>query len=452
MNSQKLKTLVIMSLILLLSSNLFAQWQTNTEYGTKINVPSNWTKNSYMDGTDKVYDYMSPDENAAVQLRVFEANPSFTTALLAQVYEESMLPAGTKKLSLNEYTTVNGIPSKKGVYLLDYNGNEVGLSAIYIVQNNKGYVLTALIPSSMIQQKGEELKRVTNSFSIDGFQASSNTVEQDKKPSGLGGLMGGTSSSSSSFKITDVILSDRVDANNNAINPSNSFDTRTSEIFAVIKYQGGTSKDLFVSWIYKNWNRTISRDAYNFTANKGGIGVASITKPTNDWPAGNYLVELEMEGTVIKELPFTIEEKSSNSGGLGGSRSSADSSPSGSKRATITHNGFDFSTGQAGHADGETIGWNSGSQTNPNYSNGVWWRGKNTNNQVDLGTISLASVVELPSSGWDKVINPLIQGHVYIVKCEDGYAAFKVLKHPDPNSNLWETEVEYIYSANGNFK
>lgn len=48
----------------------------------------------------------------------------------------------------------------------------------------------------MIQQKGEELKGVTNSFSIDGFQAPSNTVKKEKKPSGLGGLMGSTTNNS----------------------------------------------------------------------------------------------------------------------------------------------------------------------------------------------------------------------------------------------------------------
>jgi len=177
-----------------------------------------------------------------------------------------------------------------------------------------------------------------------------------------------------------------------------------------------------------------------------------IAKTNNDWPIGNYTVKFEKEGKLLKELSFTVDEKTQKTGGLVGNSSTSSSSSLGAKTAALTHNGFDFSIGQEGHADGETIGWNSGDQTNPNYSNGVWWRGKNTNNQVDLGNISLASVVELPSSGWDKVINPLIKGHVYIVKCEDGYAAFKVLKQPDPNSNLWETEVEYIYSANGNFK
>lgn len=175
-------------IILFINSNIYSQWQSDSKYGFKINVPSSWSKTSYIDGTDKVYDYMSPDENAAMQIRVFKAGQGFTTALLAQVYEENMLPAGAQKLSLDEHTTTNGIPCKKGVYLLDYNGVEVGLSAIYIVQKGNGYVVTALIPASMIQQKGDELAKVMKSFTIDGFAPKTQTSAT--KTGGISGMMG----------------------------------------------------------------------------------------------------------------------------------------------------------------------------------------------------------------------------------------------------------------------
>jgi len=296
-------------LLVLMSTSLFAQWQQDSKYGFKINIPGDWNKNSYVDGTDQVYDYMSADENIAIQLRAFEASAGFTTELLAQVYEESMLPAGTQKLSLDSYTTTNGIPSKKGVYLIDYNGTEVGLSALYIVQNNIGYVLTALIPSSMVQQRGEELKQVVKSFTIDGFTAPTNTAKQNGKSSGLSGLTGGIGSSS--FKITEIKLCNKVDANNHAINPTITFNPQTSEILAAVVYTGGTQKDLVVSWIFNDWNRTISSDTYNFTDKNGGVGVVSITKPNAGWPVGSYTVKFEMEGKVIRELGFSVSEKRS---------------------------------------------------------------------------------------------------------------------------------------------
>ncbi len=175
----------MVSLVLFFSAGeSFAQWQVDRAYGFKINIPANWTKSSSMDGTDKVYDYYSPDENAAIQLRVFQAGDGVTTDLLVQVYEESMLPAGTQKQSLKDHTSKNGIPGKQGIYVMDYNGVEVGMATFYTVQNNKGYVLSAIIPSSMMQQKGEEVRQITKSFSIDGFSppAASNTATKALTP------------------------------------------------------------------------------------------------------------------------------------------------------------------------------------------------------------------------------------------------------------------------------
>lgn len=171
--------LVVFSFVLIICGNeSFAQWQIDREYGFKINIPSTWTSSSYMDGTDKVYDYYSPDQNAAIQLRVFQAGGGVTTDLLVQVYEESMLPAGTQKESLKNHTSKNGIPGKQGIYIMNYNGVEVGMAAFYTVQNNKGYVLTAIIPTSMMQQKSDEVRQITKSFILDGFSpaAATNTT------------------------------------------------------------------------------------------------------------------------------------------------------------------------------------------------------------------------------------------------------------------------------------
>jgi hypothetical protein len=306
MKKLKVSCLAIL-LLLFLNNQSFAQWQTHSQYGFKINIPSNWSKTNYMDGTDKVFDYMSPDENAAVQLRVFDAGIDFTTDLLAQVYEESMLPAGTQKLSLNEYTTVNGIPCKKGVYLLDYNGNEVGLSAIYIVQNNKGYVLTALIPSNMIQQKGEELKGVTNSFSIDGFQAPSNTAEKEKKPSGLGGLMGGTtqnnnSSGNSGVEKNEVTISGNSVNGTYYFSKSGSYPIKWNETVVIrgLDDSGTNALELYLynnkgagTFTYgaaTNSNATFSIGAINGKGVKGG----------SNSPTGQLTITEYKEGGMIK--------------------------------------------------------------------------------------------------------------------------------------------------------
>jgi uncharacterized protein (TIGR02145 family) len=190
MKKLALEIIALTIILAFINSNAFAQWQVDHTYGFKINVPRNWSKNSHMDGTDKIYDYNSPDQNAAVQLRVFEATPQVTVDLLCQAYESSYIPAGTQKVSLVDYTSVNGIPGKQGLYILNYNNTEVTIATFYTVQNNIGYVLSAMIPSGMVEQKGAELKQITHSFLIDGFEKTANIVQEEKKPAGLSGLLG----------------------------------------------------------------------------------------------------------------------------------------------------------------------------------------------------------------------------------------------------------------------
>ncbi|MBN2638154.1 MAG: hypothetical protein JXR65_03585 [Bacteroidales bacterium] len=201
-------TIVVFALTIAIGFNVSkacAQWQTDSKYGFKIKLPQGWTQKSHMDGSDKVYDYQSADNNAAVQLRVFDADSRVTTAMLAQVYEQKMLPQGTQKQSLVNHTTTNGIPGMMGLYVLKYNNVDVNMAAFYTVQNSKGYVLTAIIPASMISQKGPEVKSVTQSFVIDGFPKQ--TVAKQKttqQPSGLNSLLNKASQTANTTAVTDI--------------------------------------------------------------------------------------------------------------------------------------------------------------------------------------------------------------------------------------------------------
>jgi len=197
-------TLVFISIMMLvfLTHDIHAQWIHDAKYGFKIKLPSDWSKKSYMDGTDKVYDFYSADQNAAIQLRLFKTDNRVTTDILVQVYEQNMLPKGTNRQSLVNHTTRNGIPGKAGVYSMVYNGNQVTMAAFYTVQNHKGYVLTALVPTSMMQQKGPEVKSITQSFMLDGIAPTTHTYSGTKNPVDAGnsssryvssgGIAGGT--------------------------------------------------------------------------------------------------------------------------------------------------------------------------------------------------------------------------------------------------------------------
>lgn len=126
------------------------------------------------------------------------------------------------------------------------------------------------------------------------------------------------------------------------------------------------------------------------------------------------------------------------------------------KTGTLTHGGFDFSTGTAGSMegegasiegitfDGEVINWRPGGGDYGNF----YWRndqGDMNNMQKDMGMMSIEDVTAIPSELND--IQPLVAGHVYAVKCQDGYAAFEVLSLDTLN---WEADVKYLFTETMN--
>lgn len=131
---------------------------------------------------------------------------------------------------------------------------------------------------------------------------------------------------------------------------------------------------------------------------------------------------------------------------------------------TLTHAGVDFSTGTAGdivtgdvaNSDGDMIGWAPSPNNWVSSDTEVWFRpGPNTATEnfiSDMGAVALSSVTTIPTT-WDggsgQDLPALQVDHVYVVKCEDGYAKFLVKATrvtPD-----WEADVEYVYTTGTTF-
>lgn len=290
-------------LILPLFSNSQNGWITDQQMNFKISIPNGWSKNSYVDGTDKVYDFYSADQNIAIQLRAFDAIQALTLDILVGVFEEQMLPAGTKRESLVDHVSVNGIQGKIGTYQLNYNNQRVAMGVFFAITEGKGYVLNTMIPESMIEQRGSEMKSVTESFTL--LSAPQNNSQS---LGGLSGMLGnlGTAPAAVPFKVTKITLCDQLQSDNRAVNSKNVFGTRTPEIHAVIEYQGYTSDAIVVRWNYSNSNRMITEDSYTFSQGQGGVGVVSLSKPTNGWPVGQYWIEFYQGKSMFKELRFDV--------------------------------------------------------------------------------------------------------------------------------------------------
>jgi hypothetical protein len=135
------------------------------------------------------------------------------------------------------------------------------------------------------------------------------------------------------------------------------------------------------------------------------------------------------------------------------------------KRATITHNGFNFSEAKEEVSpqfwDGSVNKWQPGNGEHSTYKNNdkyLWWNNSGINNGINAtkyvggGSTDLATVTSVPSGNWDSnpTILPLLEDILYVAKCRDGYVKFKVLS-TKPNSANWAAEIEYYFSKTSTF-
>jgi len=130
---------------------------------------------------------------------------------------------------------------------------------------------------------------------------------------------------------------------------------------------------------------------------------------------------------------------------------------------TLTHAGFDFSEGTEpanwDTNDGHTTNWPAFPTIHEtkSYSTYVWFEPfantADANYVKDMGAVALSSVMQVPTQ-WDAgpglTLEPLLVGHVYVIKCLDGYAKFLV-KSIDATEFDWAVEVEYAFTAGTTF-
>lgn len=150
---------------LAMAGPLEAKWYVDNEFRFKIDVPSNWSSNMYMEGTDKVYDFTSPDENVAIQLRAFVAEEGVTAGLITEVFDEAIVAQGAGRLKLSD-DQLNGIQGKMGVYRNNYDNKEVALVTFAAVENGIGYLFLLVIPTEVFDLKVSETDVILNTFTL----------------------------------------------------------------------------------------------------------------------------------------------------------------------------------------------------------------------------------------------------------------------------------------------
>jgi len=145
----------------------------------------------------------------------------------------------------------------------------------------------------------------------------------------------------------------------------------------------------------------------------------------------------------------------------------------GATRVTLTHDGFDFSTNDGQPAweqsDGYLSAWTSlAYPPGHEWGSALWlspYEYASQTGQIsiqDMGAVSLDSVTTVPSD-WSytegMTENPLMVGHVYVVRARDGYAKFEVIAVSDMSTvtqesfdpGAWTVEIDYVYTSGTTF-
>jgi len=476
------KSLFLIGCLFFYVSTSFGQgnWITDKEMQFKIQSPPDYRQNQMRDGSDQVLTLMSPDENVMIRVRAMPATEQFTPEILQKVFEENMLD-GAQRI-LDENSQLNSIPAKSSAYTWSVDGNDAVLGIYYIVQQGFAYVVWTAVPRDLIQQRSAEADGILNTFTL---------IKPEAKSSGEG-LLGGLGNMGGSISSNAGNPAPTTPSSSNKSTPSNSnylslvSDDACVEHFYPKGYKAtsveqgqsiwedGSGVKMVVQTIIKTGNfRTYTSNNVSSISQQGADVVKQKYRMVNGMDVfqyfytygDTYFAYFAVENNDVYYLVGFVGDKLKQLKIVGyandviqsimkapcGSQPGANMnvvSAAGVKTATITHMGFDFSTGKEGYADGETIGWCPGG-SHPNYSKGVWWRSSSDTKYKNMGKVSLNSVSAVPAS-WDKPAVPLLAGNVYVIKCADGYAAVKVLS-ADENGQNWPVKVEYKFTTGSNF-
>ncbi|MCD6116497.1 hypothetical protein J7K93_05745 [bacterium] len=155
---------MILAGFIISSLPLFGDWVEDSQFKFKINVPNNWQKNSFDEGTDRIHAFVSPDQNLAIRIRAFKVNSNVKIDIIANLFKTSIL-GECEQLALMEHS-VNGYKGKIGGYKGVYNGTEVAAGAFFTIQNSIAYIVWSLAPVDMFQSKAAESDAITATFTI----------------------------------------------------------------------------------------------------------------------------------------------------------------------------------------------------------------------------------------------------------------------------------------------
>lgn len=158
------KVIGLFLIFIFINTSIYADWVEDAQFNFKINVPFTWKRNSFNDGTDRVYAFLSPDENLAIRVRAFKVNSNVTLDIVESLFRSKIL-GECEQLALMNHT-LNGYNGKIGAYKGVYNGTRVGAGVFYTIQNGIAYIVWSVAPIHLFDSKINESDAITNTFTI----------------------------------------------------------------------------------------------------------------------------------------------------------------------------------------------------------------------------------------------------------------------------------------------
>ncbi len=284
-----MKKISYLMLLLFLPTFIMAQWVTDKQYGFKIEVPSNWSKESAMEGTDKTHSFSDPTQNVFIQVRAFKAQ-GITADKISQVFESQYLPSANR-VAFEAYT-LNNTPGKFAGYTMHVDGLDVGIGAFYAVKNGIGYVIWSMIETKHYNEYSGQGDAVMNTFTT--FSSSARAVVIP-----------------SSFKITNMKLGTQMTANYDILaqNETTIFDSDQEKIYVIWDWEGSAAgKTKTIKWYKGDKEIEVARQSFALGNEKQGYGYASIDRPNSGFQEGNYHVQIDFENKKQRSINFTIKK------------------------------------------------------------------------------------------------------------------------------------------------
>ena len=287
-----MKKIVYVILLLSIPSLLMAQWKTDNEFGFKIQVPTNWSQEELMDGTDKTYSFTDPTQNIYLQIRAFKAE-GINADQISQVFESQYIP-NANRVAYENYT-LNNTPGKFAGYTMNINGLDVGIGAFYAVKNGNGYVIWSMIETKHYNQYSGQADAVMNTFTT--FKSTSMV-------------------SKAIFKITNMKLGNQLTADFNILpqNEMTIFDSDQEKIYVIWDWEGkAPGKTISIHWYKAGQEIRVATKSFTIANEKQGYGYASLDKPNTGFQAGDYQVQINFDNKKQRSIPFTIKKAKATS-------------------------------------------------------------------------------------------------------------------------------------------